>query len=217
MLGPYARRRRRPRDACSLYQQEPGPPPGIPARIEPEFESRLVRLCEWHGLAPLLLDSLQRLALASSLSQITLERLKTLSNGAITRNEQLLAALRALVRRLREKRIPCLLVDDAMAALTLYPRHRLRPSRASTCLFVRAIGTLSSVRAGAWVPAASDGSEFHRCERRGALSPAHLALRPSRGEGGRCRREVPPVDIGHTPKHESAWRFGKRMTRDIDA
>ena len=25
------------------------------------------------------------------------------------------------------------------------------------------------------------------------------------------------VDVGHTPKHESAWRFGKRMTRDIDA
>jgi hypothetical protein len=201
-----------------FIKQESGPPPGIPARVEPEFERRLVRLCEWHGVAPLVVDSLQRLALESSLSQVTLERLKTLSNAAIARNERLLAALRPLVRRLREKRVPCLLVGDVMAALTLYPRHRLRPIETLDMLIHESdwdgfIGTCRSLgyRREATAPNFVNGKDamfYHQY-----FSPCLLHGTKGVVVGVKFRL----VDVGHPPKNESAWRLGKRMTRDIEA
>ncbi len=201
-----------------FIKQEPGPPPGVPVRVEPEFERRLIRLCESHAVAPLMLDSLQRVAPASSLSQITLERLKALSNAAIARNERLLAALRSLSRRLREKRVPCLLVDDVMAALTLYPRHRLRPIESLDVLIHESdwdmfIGACRSVgyRREAMSPNFADGNEamlYHQY-----FSPC--VLHGTRGVALGVRFRL--VDVGHPPKTESAWRFGKRITRDVDA
>jgi hypothetical protein len=201
-----------------FIKQEAGPPPGIPARIQPEFERRLVRLCEWHGLAPIVLDSLQRLALESSLSEITFKRLRELANAAGVRNERLLAALRQLVRRLQDRRVPYLLVDDPMAALTLYPRHRLRPMESLDILvpekewdrFIAACRTLG-YRREATAPNFADGNEamlYHQY-----VSPCVLPGARGVAVGVKFRL----VDVGHPPGPESAWRSGKRVVRDIEA
>lgn len=201
-----------------FIKQESGPPPGIPARIEPEFERRLVRLCEWHGLAPIVLDSLQRLALGSSLSEITFQRLRELADASSARNERLFAALRPLLRRLQERRVPCLLVDDAMAALTLYPRHRLRPMESVDLLiqeadwdhFITACRTLG-YRREATAPNLANGNEamlYHQY-----FSPCVLLGTRGVAVGVKFRL----VDVGHPPKHETAWRSGKRVVRDVEA
>lgn len=201
-----------------FIKQEAGPPPGVPARVDPEFERRLVRLCEWHGLAPLVLDSIQRLALRSSLSEVTLKRLGELSNRAGAQNERLLAALRPLIRQLRERRVPFLLVDDVMAAITLYPRHRLRPIEALDMLihesdWDRLIGVCRGMgyRREATAPNFADGSEamlYHQY-----LSPC--VLRGDRGSAIGVKFRL--VDVGRPPENESAWVFGKRVIRDVEA
>lgn len=201
-----------------FVRQEGGPPPGIPVRVEPDFERKLVRLCERHSLSPLVLDSLQKLALEPALSKIAFERLKTLSNTAGARNERFLAALRALSRRLRERRVPCLLVDDILAALKLYPRHRLRPIESLDVLihegdwdtFVdacRSIGFKRDPRD----PSFLDGTEamlYHQY-----FSPC--ALRGDKGVTLGVKFRL--VDVGHPPGNETAWLQGKRLGRDIEA
>jgi len=99
-----------------------GPPPGIPARLglDPDFERDLVRYCEWHGLAPLVLSSLQRLALEPDLSEFGIQHLKTLSRTASTRNSILLDGLEEITVGFRREGVSFLLTDDLAAALSLY-------------------------------------------------------------------------------------------------
>lgn len=201
-----------------FIKQEAGPPPGVPARIDPEFERRLVRLCEWHGLAPLMLDSLQRLALESPLSEITRKRLEELSKAAVARNERILGALQTLTRRLRERRVPFMVVDDVMTALTVYPRHRLRPIEKLDVMiresdwdrFIGACRTLG-YRREATAPNFEDGGEamlYHQY-----FSPCVL----QGGRGVVMGVKFRLADVGHPPKRETAWDSGKRMIRDVDA
>jgi hypothetical protein len=100
-----------------------GPPPGIPARIDADFERDLVRYCEWHGLAPLVLYSLQKLALDPDLSEFGIQHLKTLARTASTRNSLLLDALGELTVGFRREGVSFLLTDDIASALTLYPTY----------------------------------------------------------------------------------------------
>jgi hypothetical protein len=201
-----------------FIKQEGGPPPGVPAGIDSDFERRLVRLCEWHGLAPLFLDSLQRLALESPLSEITRKRLQELNKAANARNDRILGALQPLVRRLRERRIPFLLVDDVMTALTVYPRHRLRPMEKLDVLiresdwdrFIGACRTLGYRREAA-APNFADGTDamlYHQ-----HFSPCVLHGAGDVTVGVKFRL----VDVANSPKRESAWDSGKRIIRDVDA
>jgi len=201
-----------------FVKQEAGPPPGIPVRVEPEFERKLVQLCERHLLAPLVLDSLRRLALEPALSEIAFERLRTLSNASGTQNEKFLAAFRALSGRLRERRVPCLLVDDTLAALKLYPRHRLRPIESLDALihendwetFVDACRSLG-FRRNPLDPVFVDGTEAMLYYQ--YFSPCMLRGDKGISIGVKFRL----VDGGHPPGNETAWLYGKRLGRDIEA
>jgi hypothetical protein len=201
-----------------FVKMEGGPPPGIPVRVESDFERNLVRLCEWHGVAPLFLDSLEKLALEAPLSQITLERMKTLSRTSAARNEKYLAALRSLSRRLREKRVPFLLLDDVMASLKLYPRHRLRPIERLDVLihandwdaFVGACRAMG-YRREARDPAFEHGKDamiYHQYV-------APCVLRGEREVSIGVKFRV--IDVGHPSPAEAAWSLGKRLGRDIEA
>lgn len=201
-----------------FVKMEGGPPPGIPVRVESDFERKLVRLCEWHSLAPLFLDSLQKLALEAPLSDVTLERLNSLSRASAARNENYIAALRAISGRLRERRVPFLLIDDMMAALKLYPRHRLRPIERLDVLIhendwdmfvsgLRAIGYRREERD----PTFEDGREamlYHQY-----FSPCVLQGERDVSIGVKFR----VIDVGHPASKESAWTMGKRLGRDVEA
>jgi hypothetical protein len=201
-----------------FVKMEGGPPPGIPVRVESDFERKLVRLCEWHSLAPLFLDSLQKLALESPISDVTLERLNALARTSAGRNEKYIAALRSISARLRERRVPFLLVDDMMAALKLYPRHRLRPierldvliHEADWEMFVsalRAIGYRREERD----PTFEDGREamlYHQY-----FTPCVLQGEREVSIGVKFR----VIDVGHPARSEAAWALGKRLGRDIEA
>ncbi len=104
-----------------------GPPPGIPARVDADFERDLVRYCEWHGLAPLILASLEKLALEPDLSEFGLQHLKTLAKRASTRNAMLIEALQELTVGFRREGVSFLLTEDTAASLSLYPSTELRP------------------------------------------------------------------------------------------
>ncbi|MBP2680211.1 MAG: putative nucleotidyltransferase [Candidatus Krumholzibacteriota bacterium] len=201
-----------------FVKMEGGPPPGIPVRVEPDFERKLVRLCEWHSLAPLFLDSLQKLALESPLSDVTLERLNSLSRASAERNEKYIAALRSISARLRERRVPFLLIDDMMAALKLYPRHRLRPIERLDVLIhendwdmfvsgLRAVGYRREERD----PTFEDGREamlYHQY-----FSPCVLHGERDVEIGVKFRL----IDVGHPAAKEAAWTMGKRLGRDVEA
>jgi hypothetical protein len=98
-----------------------GPPPGIPARVDADFERDLVRYCDWHGLAPLVLSSLQKLALEPDLSEFGVQHLRTLARTAAARNGMLFEALEELTVGFRREGVSFLLTDDIASALTLYP------------------------------------------------------------------------------------------------
>ena len=201
-----------------FVKMEGGPPPGIPVRVEPDFERKLIRLCEWHSLAPLFLDSLQKLALESPLSDVTLERLNSLSRASAARNEKYIAALRSISARLRERRVPFLLIDDMMAALKLYPRHRLRPIERLDVLIhendwdmfvsgLRAVGYRREERD----PTFEDGREamlYHQY-----FSPCVLHGERDVEIGVKFRL----IDVGHPAAKEAAWTMGKRLGRDVEA
>jgi hypothetical protein len=201
-----------------FVKMEGGPPPGIPVRVEPDFERKLVRLCEWHSLAPLFLDSLQKLALEAPLSDVTLERLNSLSRASAARNEVYIAALRSISARLRERRVPFLLIDDMMAALKLYPRHRLRPIERLDVLIhendwdmfvsgLRGIGYRREERD----PTFEDGREamlYHQY-----FSPCVLRGERDVSIGVKFRL----IDVGHPAPKEAAWTMGKRLGRDVEA
>jgi hypothetical protein len=104
-----------------------GPPPGIPARVDADFERDLVRYCEWHGLAPLVLSSLQKLALEPDLSEFGIQHLRTLAKQVTTRNAMLIEALDQLTVGFRREGVPFLIADDLAAALALYPSAALAP------------------------------------------------------------------------------------------
>jgi hypothetical protein len=201
-----------------FVKMEGGPPPGIPVRVESDFERKLVRLCEWHGVAPLFLDSLEKLALDAPLSEVTLERMKTLSRLSAARNEKYLAALRSLSHRLRERRVPFLLLDDVLAALKLYPRHRLRPIERLDVLihandwdlFVGACRAMG-YRREARDPNFENGKDamiYHQY-----FSPCVLRGEREVSIGVKFR----VIDVGPPAPDEAAWALGKRLGRDIEA
>ena len=201
-----------------FVKQEAGPPPGIPVRVEADFERKLVRLCEAQALSPLVLDSLRKLALEPKLSEIAFERMKGLANASGTRNERFLAAFRAISRRLRERRVPCLLVDDTLAALKLYPRHRLRPIESLDVLihegdwdtFVDACRSLGFKRNPNDPPFLSGAEAMHYYQYFGPCM-----LRGDKGIAIGVKFRL--VDAGHPPGNETAWLYGKRLGRDIEA
>lgn len=97
------------------------PPPGIPARVGPQFEREFVSLCEWHSLSPIVAESLGKLALGPVLSDFSCRRLRSHSASLKTRSEMTFEDLRELARRFNGEEVSFLIMDDILSALSLYP------------------------------------------------------------------------------------------------
>ncbi|MDH3215724.1 MAG: nucleotidyltransferase family protein [Candidatus Krumholzibacteria bacterium] len=110
-----------------FVKRSEGPPPGISAHAGPEFERELMWLCEWHALTPIVLASLEQLALRPQVSRITLERMKALAKASRVLGEDLLATTRVLSKSFAERKIEALFVNDVALPHSLYPSVQLRP------------------------------------------------------------------------------------------
>ncbi|UCH85184.1 MAG: nucleotidyltransferase family protein [Candidatus Latescibacterota bacterium] len=183
-----------------------GPPPVIPARVDADFERDLVRYCEWHDLAPLVLASLQKLALGPHLSEFGLQHLKTLARMASNRGDMLLGALDELAVGFRREGVSFLLADDLAAALTVYPVPDLRPLDGIDLL----------VRDWDWrgIIEACGGAGFARSPRDPAFSSAGEALyyyqhfgplTMKNAAGIRVRLRFRLYDLGEPEAGETAW------------
>lgn len=110
-----------------FVRQVDGPPPGIPARTRPDFEQELTWLCEWHGLTPIIVASLDRLALHPQISRIAIERIRALASAASSLSTELLGTSESVIERLSNRGIGCFVIDDVLLAGTIYPKPGLRP------------------------------------------------------------------------------------------
>ena len=108
-------------------RQDEGPPPGIPAHVKPEFEQELTWLCEWHSVTPIIVASLEELALGPQLSRITFERMRALARASGALSGELLATLADLSRELAKRGTDVLWMDDAVYPLSVYENRGLRP------------------------------------------------------------------------------------------
>ncbi len=79
-----------------------GPSPGIPARTDPDFERELTWLCEWHAVTPVVLASLERLALRPRISRITLARIGALADASSSLTGDLLTTAVSLAGQFEE-------------------------------------------------------------------------------------------------------------------
>jgi hypothetical protein len=105
------------------------PPPGIPAHAGADFEKDLILLCQAQHLAPIVLDSLDRLSLGPQLSRIAMERLRAMARSIARRCAQRRALAEKLGEDFARDGIPCLFVGDVVAASTLYPSLDVRHVR----------------------------------------------------------------------------------------
>ncbi|UCG52013.1 MAG: nucleotidyltransferase family protein [Candidatus Latescibacterota bacterium] len=183
-----------------------GPPPGIPARVEPEFERELIRICERHSLAPIVLESLAALTLEPVLSEFGLERLKTLSRESEAGNERLLEALDSLTVGFRREGVSFLLVGGVAAALDLYPSIDLRPLN-KIDLLIRDLDWLGILEA-------CRGAGFRRSEREPIFNSAGEALFYHQHFGPLTLENTDGVvlclkfrlrDLGPAEQRETAW------------
>lgn len=110
-----------------FVRDEESPPPGIPVRVEWDFEPTLVALCERHALSSIVLESLEKLALEPAISEFSLGRLKVFSRTIRERNGSVIETMSLLADRLRIEGVPFLLTDDVLSALVSYPSPVLRP------------------------------------------------------------------------------------------
>jgi hypothetical protein len=110
-----------------FVKQSDGPPPGIPAHTEPDFEQELTWLCEWHTLTPIVLASLERLALRPQISRITLERIKALAGATRALTMDLVATAESLSTLFEDQRIDHMFFGDVVFPDAIYPDPALRP------------------------------------------------------------------------------------------
>lgn len=104
-----------------------GPPPGIPAHMESDFERELTWLCEWHALTPIVLASLEKLALRPHLSRVTHERMKALAGAAARMTDDLLATAGSLASGFLRRDVEALFLGDVFFPAAVYPERHLRP------------------------------------------------------------------------------------------
>jgi len=115
-------------ETLSHAVREPaGPPPGIPAHVGSDLERELSSLCEWHSVSPIVVESLDKLALGPGISRITHERLRALARAAATSNEALLDDAAGFRRALSAEGIDALVCGESLFPLTMYEPGSLRP------------------------------------------------------------------------------------------
>lgn len=201
------------------------PPPGVPARVSPGFETAVSAICVDQGLSSIIARSLDSLALPPSLSSVTIERLRRDGERRAADSRRRLSRLVPLLDALSAQSIPALVMGDALSAATLYedagerPVHRLEvlvhETRVVEALAAAAAAGFSRRRSDPSIdptPAAPptlradrDLLEFHHY-----MAP--LVLWNGDGDGVRIRFRA--IDVGHPEAAESA--FERATTIRVD-
>jgi hypothetical protein len=191
-----------------------GPPPGIPVRTEPNFEQELTWLCEWHALTPIVLASLEKLALRPQLSRITLERMKALANASIALSDDLLEIAASLSTLFEKRALERLFLGDVIFRNTMYPDPVLRPMERIDILVheedwsaVLGVCREAGFRLDDRLPAFDDGGEA-------LLYYQHYApcvLENEKGDRLGLRMRV--FELGEADLSETAWDQGRELTQ----
>jgi len=193
-----------------------GPPPGVPARVDAGFETRLAAVCAEQGLSPVVSRSLDRLALPPSISRVTAVRLRTHAAAieAETVRRRSLAA--RLVERLGAEGIDALLMGEVLATAT-YPQPGIRPVPVIDILVhehdvARAMAALARTGygyTGTHPVFGARRSEGRVSDRRAEeLVWYHHYIAPlflTAGDDVAVRLRTRVVDLGHPAPEELAW------------
>jgi hypothetical protein len=103
-----------------------GPPPGVAAHVDANFETRLATISVGQRITPFLARSLSSLALPPSISNVTVKRLKRHAEALTSDTERRLRAMRRAVERLRAAEVPVALCGEARTA-PCHAADALRP------------------------------------------------------------------------------------------
>jgi hypothetical protein len=187
-------------------RQTEGPPPGVPAHISAQFERDLLRICTRQALAPIVLQSLERLALPPGLSNVTVERLKAITADAIRKNDRLFELAASLGTALKEAGIPHLIHQDASLAMVAHPNSDMRPMQQihmlageddwRTLVDVLASHKLTKSGRDPIFKKTTDALFYYQ-----HFYPCELA----NGDGDRVRVRFRLFDTGTPEKHETSW------------
>ncbi|MCH7550027.1 MAG: nucleotidyltransferase family protein, partial [Candidatus Krumholzibacteriota bacterium] len=192
-----------------------GPPPGVPARVNAGFETRLVAICADQGISPIVSRSLDRLALPPSVSRVTVARLRSHSATIEAASARRLSLAARLIAGLRGAGVDSLVIGETLAKTT-YPRLTPRPVSVIDLLVherdvARALGVFE--RAGFSHPGIHPvfgpyRSEGRISERRASeLVWYHHYIAPLflTGEDCTVRLRMRLIDLCHPESEEYAW------------
>lgn len=198
-----------------------GPPPGLPARLDDGFETRLAALCVDQRVSPIVSASLDKLALDPSISHLTLARLQTDAHALVVETQRRRRVYRSALDQLLAAEVPALLMGEVVSAMH-YPDPSLRPVRCLDLL----LHALDLDRALAALESAGFAtSRFHPVlqRRRQPLTPeladevvhfhhyiAPLVLTNRRHDAIRLRFRV--CDVGLHSRDEPAWKRAREVS-----
>lgn len=190
-----------------FVSQKEGPPPGIPARTDPDFEQELIWLCDWHALTPIVLASLEKLALRPNISRVTLERMRALAGASRSMTKEISTVADSLLDGFKTKEVDHRLLGGLPMSRNHYPSSELRPVEMIDVLiregqWSQAIECCreSGFRLGPGLPVFSSGDDALGYYQH--LTPCVL----ENESGDRLRLRMRLFDIGRPSPEEPVWR-----------
>jgi len=200
-------------------RQADGPPPGVSSHIDSaRFETELVAVCAYQHLAPIIMESLESLALPPDISRVTMERIRGQALEAERQTQRCKEALLRVVTALDQAGIRYMALGDAWAALRMANRHP-----------VRSIDTLGLIVAAADLAVAEvvlNELGFAAQARRPAMAADRFAeealcyhqymapLVMADSDGIRLHLRSRIIDFGPPELEEYAWSRAQRATME---
>jgi hypothetical protein len=199
-------------ETLAHFMRQSGPAPGISAHADAEFEHELAWLCEWHSLTPIVLASLENLALRPRLSRVALGRLTALANASRAASSDLRATATALAAAFESRVVDYMFLGDMVVADTVYPEKDVRPIEwlevmvresdyVSAVHACREVGFRTSERA----PKFRDGNEALRYHQ------YYASCVMQSGGGDRLGLRMRLFDVGEPEPTEAAWGRARRV------
>ena len=189
-----------------FVRQREGPPPGIPAHTDADFEQELIWLCDWHALTPIVLASLEKLALRPNISRVTLERMRALAGASRAMTKEISNVADSLVDGFKAREVDYRLLGGLPASRTVYPSSELRPVETIDVLIREGQWSQtieccreSGFRIGAGLPVFSSGDDALGYYQH--LTPCVL----ENESGDRLRLRMRLFNIGKPSATEPAW------------
>ncbi len=208
-------------------RRDDGPPPSIPAGADREFETSLVSLASYHGVAGFVARAFAELSLPPGMSRFSVTRLQHHIAETDRRTQARFRLAAELSEAFTRARIRHQFLGDVWSAAQLHSNGELRPIGSIDILIPEweigsalelldrgrffslfnhpwwmALPGFSSEAHAERVRAARDVARFHHCV-------APLVLRNARGDTVRLRTRA--VDAGYPPLEELSWRAENRL------